>query len=446
MRHLIVLASLLVPAIAHAQQADSPTLAKLHGDIAAGTQRVTPRVVAWREDIHQHPELGTQEVRTSKLVADHLRSLGIEVRADVGGHGVVGVLRGGKPGRVVALRADMDALPVTEQVNVSFKSTVRATYNGQDVGVMHACGHDNHVAILMGVADVLAGMRAELPGTVVFLFQPAEEGPGGAKPMIDAGALDNPKVDAVFGLHVVPDSLGHVGYRAGPMMASSNEFTIVVHGKQTHGARPAGGIDPIVVASEIVLAAQTIVSRQIDLSESMAVLTFGIFNAGIRNNIIPDSAYLNGTIRTLDPAVRQQVIQRLERTATHIAEASGATAVVHVDSGYPVNVSDRALTARMIPTLQWAAGATNVHEMGVNLASEDFSYFAQRVPGMFVNLGIVPPGEDPAKAPANHSPLFFADERALPVGVRTMAGLAVDYLAGTPTGRDRAQSRLEVNR
>jgi amidohydrolase len=439
MRRLLALAALLLPAMGHAQQSDSPQLAKLHGDIAAATERVTPKVVAWREDIHQHPELGTQEVRTSRLVADHLRALGIEVRTDVGGHGVVGVLRGGKPGRVVALRADIDALPVTEQVNVPFKSTVRAMYNGQEVGVMHACGHDNHVAILMGVADVLAGMRAELPGTVVFLFQPAEEGPGGAKPMIDAGAMDNPKVDAVFGLHVVPDSLGHVGFRAGPMMASSDAFTVIVHGKQTHGARPAGGIDPIVVASEIVLAAQTIVSRQIDLSQSMAVLTFGIFNAGVRNNIIPDSAYLNGTIRALDPEVRRQVIQRLVATATHVAEASGARATVRVDSGYPVNVSDRALTARMIPTLKWAAGATNVHEMQVNLASEDFSYFAQRAPGMFVNLGVVPAGQDPAKAASNHSPLFFADEHALPIGVRTMAGLAVDYLAATATGRQHAQ-------
>jgi amidohydrolase len=426
----LALPLLLLPALAAAQSRGNAAQAKLHADIATGAERVTPKVVAWREDIHQHPELGTHEVRTSKLVADHLRSLGIDVRTDVGGHGVVGVLRGGKPGRVVALRADMDALPVTELVDVPFKSTVKAMYNGREVGVMHACGHDNHVAILMGVAEVLAGMRSDLPGTVVFLFQPAEEGPGGAEPMIEDGAMDDPKVDAVFGLHVVPDSLGHIGYLAGPMMASSDEFTIIVHGKQTHGAHPSGGIDPIVVASGIVLAAQTIVSRQIDLTQSMAVLTFGIFNAGVRNNIIPDSAYLNGTIRTLDPGIRQQVIQRLVKTATHVAEASGARAVVSIDSGYPVNVSDAALTERMIPSLQWAAGEKMVHEMDVNLASEDFSYFAQRAPGMFINLGIVPPGQDPAKAPSNHSPLFFADERALPVGVRAMAALAVDYLAG----------------
>jgi amidohydrolase len=435
MRRTLTLAILLAPAIARAQSAAhaSPanvSLALLHSEIASRTDQVTPKVVAWREDIHEHPELGTQEVRTSKLVADHLRSLGLDVRTNVGGHGVVGVLRGGKPGRVVALRADMDALPVTEQVDVPFKSVVKAMYQGHEVGVMHACGHDNHVAILMGVAEVLAGLKSQLPGTVVFLFQPAEEGPGGAEPMIKDGALDNPKVDAVFGLHVVPDSLGHVGYRAGATLASSDEFTIVVHGKQTHGARPAAGIDPIVVGSEIVLAAQTIVSRQIDLSQSMAVLTFGIFNAGVRNNIIPDSAYLNGTIRTLDPAVRQQVIQRLVKTATHVAEASGARAEVRVDSGYPVTISSPALTRRMLPALQWAAGAKNVHEMDANLASEDFSYFAQRVPGMFVNLGVVPAGQDPAKAASNHSPLFFADEHALPIGVRTMAALAADYLAG----------------
>ena len=424
----LLFAALLLPAAIRAQEPASPALAALRAEIAAGADRVAPEVVAWREDVHQHPELGTQEVRTSKLVADHLRALGIEVRTDVGGHGVVGVLRGGRPGRVVALRADMDALPVTEMVDVPFRSVAKATYNGHEVGVMHACGHDNHVAILMGVATVLAGMRPRLPGTVVFLFQPAEEGPGGAKPMIEQGAMDNPKVDAVFGLHVVPDSLGKVSYRPGAMMASSDEFTIIVHGKQTHGAHPSGGVDPIVVSSEIVLAAQTIVSRQIDLAQSMAVLSFGIIDGGVRNNIIPDSVYLNGTIRTLDPEIRQQVIERLVKTATHIAEASGARADVHIDSGYPVNVSDPALTARMLPTLRWAAGAAGVHEMRAALASEDFAYFAQRAPGMFVNLGIVPAGQDPAKAASNHSPLFFADEHALPIGVRTMAALAVDYL------------------
>lgn len=436
MRRLLLFPLLLtiVAAPGTAQSAGgSARLAALHTEITAAVQRVNPKVVAWREDIHQHPELGTHEVRTAKLVADHLRSLGIEVRTEVGGHGVVGVLRGGKPGRVVALRADMDALPVTELVDVPFKSTVKAMYNGREVGVMHACGHDNHVAILMGTAEVLAGMKAQLPGTVVFLFQPAEEGPGGAKPMIEDGAMDDPKVDAVFALHVGPDSLGHIGYRPGPMMASSDRFSIVVHGKQTHGAYPAGGIDPIVVSSEIVMAAQTIVSRQIDLTQSMAVLTFGIFNAGVRNNIIPDSAYLEGTIRTLDADVRKRVIERLVRTATHVAEASGARAVVTIDSGYPVNVSDPALTARMVPSLKWAAGASAVYEMDPNLAAEDFSYFAQRAPGVYISLGVTPPDRDPATVPGNHSPLFVADERALPVGVRAMSALAVDYLVNSAT-------------
>jgi len=436
MRRLLLFPLLLIIVVAPgtAQSAGgSARLAALHTEITAAVQRVNPKVVAWREDIHQHPELSTHEVRTAKLVADHLRSLGIEVRTEVGGHGVVGVLRGGKPGRVVALRADMDALPVTELVDVPFKSTVKAMYNGREVGVMHACGHDNHVAILMGTAEVLAGMKAQLPGTVVFLFQPAEEGPGGAKPMIEDGAMDDPKVDAVFALHVGPDSLGHIGYRPGPMMASSDRFSIVVHGKQTHGAYPAGGIDPIVVSSEIVMAAQTIVSRQIDLTQSMAVLTFGIFNAGVRNNIIPDSAYLEGTIRTLDADVRKRVIERLVRTATHVAEASGARAVVTIDSGYPVNVSDPALTARMVPSLKWAAGASAVYEMDPNLAAEDFSYFAQRAPGVYISLGVTPPDRDPATVPGNHSPLFFADERALPVGVRAMSALAVDYLVNSAT-------------
>lgn len=436
MRRLLLFPLLLTIVAAHgtAQSAGgSARLAALHTEITAAVQRVNPKVVAWREDIHQHPELGTHEVRTAKLVADHLRSLGIEVRTEVGGHGVVGVLRGGKPGRVVALRADMDALPVTELVDVPFKSTVKAMYNGREVGVMHACGHDNHVAILMGTAEVLVGMKAQLPGTVVFLFQPAEEGPGGAKPMIEDGAMDDPKVDAVFALHVGPDSLGHIGYRPGPMMASSDRFSIVVHGKQTHGAYPAGGIDPIVVSSEIVMAAQTIVSRQIDLTQSMAVLTFGIFNAGVRNNIIPDSAYLEGTIRTLDADVRKRVIERLVRTATHVAEASGARAVVTIDSGYPVNVSDPVLTARMVPSLKWAAGASAVYEMDPNLAAEDFSYFAQRAPGVYISLGVTPPDRDPATVPGNHSPLFFADERALPVGVRAMSALAVDYLVNSAT-------------
>ena len=283
------------------------SLAALRAEIDHRATEIAPRVVAWRRDIHQHPELSFQETRTAALVAQHLKSLGLEVQTGVGGNGVVGILRGGKPGPVVALRADMDALPVTELVDLPFKSTVRTMYNGQEVGVMHACGHDNHVAILMGTAEVLTAMKDRLPGTVKFLFQPAEESPpnGGAGPMIEAGVLENPKVEAVFGLHVGPGPLGTVTYKAGPITASGDNFKIVVHGKQTHGAMPYAGIDPIVVASQIVLGLQTIVSRQVNLSSAPAILTVGAFNAGNRTNIIPDSAVLIGTIRTFDENIRR---------------------------------------------------------------------------------------------------------------------------------------------
>jgi amidohydrolase len=388
--------------------------------------------VQWRRDIHQHPELSFQETRTAALVAQHLKSLGLEVQTGVGGNGVVGILRGGKPGSVVALRADMDALPVTEMVDLPFKSTVRATYNGQQVGVMHACGHDNHVAILMGTAELLAGMKDRIPGTVKFLFQPAEEAPprGGAGPMIEAGVLENPHVDAVFGLHVGPGALGTVGYHPGPTAASADNFTIIVHGKQTHGAVPWAGVDPIVVGAQIVLGLQAIMSRQVDLSSAPAILTVGAFNSGNRNNIIPDSAVLIGTVRTFDEAVRKEIHARMKKTAEGIAQSAGATADVQIEFGYPVTSNDIALTARMIPTLQRAAGAKNVAEHGATTASEDFSRYAQKVPGLFVSLGVTPPTKDWRTAAPNHSPLFEADEAALPVGVRVMSSLALDYLAG----------------
>jgi amidohydrolase len=403
-----------------------------HSEIDRKAAELAPRVVQWRRDIHQHPELSFQETRTAALVAQHLKSLGLEVQTGVGGNGVVGILRGGKPGSVVALRADMDALPVTEMVDLPFKSTVRATYNGQQVGVMHACGHDNHVAILMGTAELLAGMKDRIPGTVKFLFQPAEEAPprGGAGPMIEAGVLENPHVDAVFGLHVGPGALGTVGYHPGPTAASADNFTIIVHGKQTHGAVPWAGVDPIVVGAQIVLGLQAIMSRQVDLSSAPAILTVGAFNSGNRNNIIPDSAVLIGTVRTFDEAVRKEIHARMKKTAEGIAQSAGATADVQIEFGYPVTSNDIALTARMIPTLQRAAGAKNVAEHGATTASEDFSRYAQKVPGLFVSLGVTPPTKDWRTAAPNHSPLFEADEAALPVGVRVMSSLALDYLAG----------------
>jgi len=409
----------------------------LHAEIDRITASVTPKVVAWRRDIHEHPELSGQEVRTAALVAKHLRSLGMEVREGVGGTGVVGVLKGGRPGRVVALRADMDALPVTEQVDLPFKSKVRAQYNGQEVGVMHACGHDNHVAILMGAAEVLSGMKARLPGTVVFIFQPAEEGGhpkggGGAQWMLVDGAFDDPKVDAVFGLHVGPGELGAIGYRAGPMMAASNNYRITVHGKQTHGAVPSAGIDPIVVGAQVVMGLQTIVSRQVDISAAPAIVTVGTFNAGVRGNIIPDSAVMTGTIRTFNVAMRNEIFERVKRTAEQIAASAGARAVVQVDSGYSVTRNDSTLTARMLPTLQRVVGVEKVNIAPLMTTAEDFSFYQERVPGLYFFLGVTPAGQDPAKAPTNHSPLFFADEGALPIGVRLISGLAVDYLG---TGR-----------
>ena len=421
----------LLPLALRAQA--SPTSA-LRAEIERRSSEIASRLVTWRRDIHQHPELSFQETRTAALVAAHLKSLGLEVQTGVGVNGVVGILRGGRPGGgpVVALRADMDALPVTEQVDLPFKSTVRAQYNGQEVGVMHACGHDNHVAILMGTAEVLTAMKARLPGTVKFIFQPAEEGApvGGAGPMIEAGVLENPKVDAIFGLHVGPGRLGTVTYRSGPTSASGDNFRIVVHGRQTHGAIPWAGVDPIVVGSQIVLGLQTIVSRQVDLSSANAIVTVGAFNAGNRTNIIPDSAVLIGTVRTFDENVRREIHARIRKTAEGIAQSAGATADAQSELGYPVTDNDPALTTRMLPTLQRAAGAANVSEASRTTTSEDFSRYAQKVPGLFIGLGVTSPNRDWRTVATNHSPLFEADEAALPVGVRLMATLALDFLAG----------------
>jgi amidohydrolase len=400
-------------------------------------QRITavmPKVIAWRRDIHEHPELSGEEVRTAKLVADHLRALGLTVQTGVGGHGVVGLLTGGKPGPVVALRADMDALPVEELVDVPFKSKAKATYRGQTVGVMHACGHDNHVAMLMGAAEVLAGMKNEIAGSVKFIFQPAEEGlpggGGGAALMIKDGVLEKPKVDAIFGLHVGPRPAGHVTVRPGPIMAASNSFTLVVRGKQSHGAQPWDGIDPIVIGAQIVTAAQTLISRQVDITEVPAIVTFGAFQGGVRNNIIPDSVIMLGTIRTFTAKQKTEIFSRLERTASQIAAASGATAKLVIDSGYIVTNNDSSLTARMMPTLVRAAGDGGVSTPGLWTAAEDFSFFQARVPGVYVNLGVTPRNKDWRTVPVNHSPYFFADESALPVGVRVMTTLALDYLSG----------------
>jgi amidohydrolase len=406
--------------------------------IDEGAAKLEQSVIACRRDIHQNPELGNREFRTSKLVADKLKSLGIEVKTPVAHTGVVGILRGGKPGRVVALRADMDALPVVEQVNVPFKSTVRTKYNDQDVGVMHACGHDAHVAILLGVAEILAGLKSELPGTVVFLFQPAEEGApngeeGGAELMVKEGALDNPKVDAVFGLHVTSRyATNTLAYRSGAMMAAVDSFKIVVHGKQTHGAYPWLGVDPIVIASQIVIGLQTIPSRQVDASLAPSIVTVGAIHGGVRNNIIPDNVEMIGTIRSLDQKMRDDIHARIKRTATDIAQSGGGTADVTITTGYPITYNDPKLTSQIVPTLERVAGAQNVSAVNATLGAEDFSFFQQKVPGLFFWLGTRPPNQTPEEAASNHSPLFFIDEAGLKLGVRAMAHVTVDYLTKAP--------------
>lgn len=408
----------------------APAANPLAADVDRLATEITPQVVAWRRDFHKNPELGTFETRTAKVIADELRKLGYEVTTGVAGTGVVGVLKGSRPGPVVALRADMDGLPVTEQADVPFKSTAKAQWNGQEVGVMHACGHDNHMAIQLGAATVLAKLRDRLPGTVKLIFQPAEEGPGGAEPMIKANVLENPKVDAIFGLHVFPFPAGSVVYRSGPMMASADSFVIKVRGRQTHGAIPWGGVDPIVTGSQIVLALQTIISRSVDITQNPAVVTVGRFTGGNRSNIIPDEVELEGTVRTFDAAVRKSIHDRIRSIATNISASAGATATVEFGLGYPVTVNNPALTDRMLPTLRRVAGADNVRVGPLTGGAEDFSYFQEKVPGLFFFLGVTPKDQDVTKAPANHSPLFFADESALPVGVRLMTNLALDYLHG----------------
>lgn len=397
---------------------------------------IEDQVIAWRRDIHQHPELGNREFRTAGIVADHLRSLGIEVRTEVAHSGVVGVLKGTKPGKVVALRADMDALPVTEQTGLPFASKETTVYNGKETGVMHACGHDAHVAVLMGVAEILAGMRENLQGTVKFIFQPAEEGPpededGGARMMVAEGALDDPRPEAIFGLHVGPRDYKTIGYASGPLLSSSDRMRIRVVGRQTHGASPWRGIDPVVVAAQIIMGLQTIHSRQIDVREPH-VISVGMVQGGVRFNIIPDEVDLIGTVRTQSEDVRADVHERIVRTAQKIAESAGATAEVSFSQPIPVTVNDPALTEKMLPTLERVAGAGNVQATAAVMGYEDFSYFAQEVPGLFFFLGTRAPDMPQSEAAPNHSPLFVVEESALILGVRALANLTVDFLAGPP--------------
>lgn len=413
----------------------------LAADLGAARAQVTSdsgldaKVIGWRRDFHQHPELGNQETRTAAKVAEHLRGLGLEVRTGIGVTGVTGLLRGARPGPRIAIRADMDALPVTEAVDLPFASSVKTTYRGEAVGVMHACGHDAHVAILMGVAEELAARRDSLAGEVMFVFQPAEEGPPeigqvvGAKRMLDEGVFDGFEPSAVLGLHVWSAlRAGEVGARSGSILASADEWSITVRGRQTHGSRPWAGVDPLVVAAQILLGAQNITARQVDTVNSPVVLTAGVLRGGVRFNIIPDEALMVGTLRTFDAPVREEVIARLRRTAGHFAAASDATAELVVANNAPATHNDPALYGRLLPALQAEIGSERTIEVPRYTVAEDFSQFANRVPGFYFFVGATPVDQDPATAPANHSPQFFLDESALAVGRRAMLAVALRAL------------------
>jgi len=407
-------------------------------ELEAAFSAVEPKVIAWRHDLHQHPELSNREFRTSALVAEHLRSLGLDdVRTGIAHTGVVGTLVGGQPGPVVALRADMDGLPVLEQTGVAFASQERSEYNGQEVPVMHACGHDTHVAMLMGAAEVLAKHRDRLAGTVKFIFQPAEEGPpageeGGARLMVAEGVLDGPDApEAIFGLHAWPGDAGILYYRAGGFMAAADGLEISIVGKQTHGSSPWLGVDPIYVASQVVNALQGIPARHLDVTNSPAVITIGSIHGGVRGNIIPDRVDMAGTIRTFDPGIREELHAKLRKTVNAIAEANGATATVTIDGGTPVTTNDPDLLRRMLPSLERAAGTGNVRERSVITGAEDFSIYEQRIPGLFLLLGINDPSVPVADRPSNHSPLFLAEDSALMTGVRAHVGFVLGYGGAT---------------
>jgi amidohydrolase len=394
---------------------------------------ISAKLIEWRRHIHQNPELGNREFKTMEYIASHLKSLGLEVTTGVAKTGVVGILRGGKPGPVIALRADIDALPVKERVDVPYKSVATSEYNGTPVSVMHACGHDTHTSILMGTAEVLSTMKKDIAGTVKFFFQPAEEGSpaneeGGAPLMIKEGVMENPKVDAVFGLHIASGlEIGKIKYISGSMMASSDWFTVKIKGKQTHGSSPWSGIDPIVIGAQLINHFQTIVSRQEDLTIAPVVITVGKFHSGIRSNIIPEEAELEGTIRTLDSKMQKDVHEKMKNIAKNLGEAWGAQIDVNIDTKTLVTYNDPALVKMMLPSLERASGKDNISEGRWTTGAEDFSFFADKVPSFFFNLGGMPKGVDPAKAAPHHTPDFYIDDSMLDVGVKAFCNIVFDY-------------------
>lgn len=391
------------------------------------------KVIKWRHHIHQNPELSNREYKTALLVERHLKSLGIEVQKGIAKTGVVGILKGTKPGKVLALRADMDALPVTEKNDLDFRSKVKSKYNGKETGVMHACGHDTHVAILMGVAEYMS-KNNDFSGTIKFIFQPAEEGApegeeGGADLMIEEGVLDNPKVDAIFGLHINSGThVGKVRYRTKGIMASSQRFVIDVKGKQAHGARPWMSVDPILISAKIIDGLQSIISRNSDLTKAAAVISVGSIQSGIRFNIIPETAQLIGTIRTLDSEMKEIIRQRLNTLVPSIAEAYGGKATVKIQDGAPITFNDPKLTIQMVPTIERVLGKKNVEFIDAVTGAEDFSYFQLKIPGFYFFLGGTPLNIAEADAPSHHTPEFFVDDSALEYGVNVLTAMAKDYL------------------
>ncbi|HEY8689057.1 MAG TPA: amidohydrolase [Chitinophagaceae bacterium] len=427
----IFLYGLLIISASAAAQNDA-----LKNKVSQSADKIESKVIAWRRDFHEHPELGNNEFRTSAIIAKHLQSLGIEVKTGVAKTGVVGILRGGKPGPVIALRADMDGLPVIERTPVPFASKVKTQYNGQEVGVMHACGHDSHMAILMGVAEILSSMKNELAGTVKFIFQPAEEGApigeeGGAELMVKEGVMENPHVDVVFGLHINSQTeVGKITYRPGGTMAGVNDMKITIKGRSAHGAYPWSSIDPIVVSAQIINNLQTIVSRNLNVTENAGVVTIGSIHGGNRSNIIPEQVEMMGTVRALSTEDEKMLIDRIKTIVTKTAEANGATAEIKIpySSHYPVTFNDVALTEKMLPSLRNTAGAENVLFKPAVTGAEDFSFYQQKAPGIFFFLGGMPKGGDPKTAPSHHTPDFYIDESGFKLGVKALSNLVLDYM------------------
>ncbi|WP_121352968.1 amidohydrolase [Flavisolibacter nicotianae] len=429
----------------------SPAQKNWESVISTSAAKIESKCIAWRRQLHENPELGNREFKTAKLIADHLRSLGIEVKEGVAHTGVVGILKGGKPGPVIGLRADMDALPVVERGDLPFASKVKTEYNGQQVGVMHACGHDTHVAMLLSVAEILAANKADLNGTIKFVFQPAEEGSpkgeeGGAELMIKEGVLDNPKVDVMFGLHInAQTEVGKITYRPGGFYAGVSDMKITVKGRQSHGAAPWDSVDPIVTSAQIINALQTIISRNVDVTENAGVVTIGAINGGVRSNIIPEEVTMLGTIRSLSKAQEDFQIARIKTIVTNTAEAMGATATVEApySSHYPVTFNNEALTAKMLPSLQKAAGATNVSTIPAKMGAEDFSFFGEKVPALFFNLGGMPKGKDPKKTPSHHTPDFYVDESGMQTGIKAFLYLVTDYMQTAGSNKSSVSTKKD---